>query len=368
MEDRRVPLIDNQTETNLLTSALRKGFAFGCCTLLRFLGSGGSGITYFAFNNSDKRYCIVKEIYPASSVDVLRRCPDGSLSFRIGVPDSRRDKVLDDIDILYESELRISNEVRYVHTISGENNDPHFFPVIPLPGAPENTLARYLLIDTTEGFVLDSDRIFDGIGPDPEQRVLFVLSVTERLLDTLGRLHNRNGLLRENRYIHADIKPQNLYLVPGAGNEGFRIVLLDLGSAMLADSSGQIVPEAADWLFSTAYYCAPEFQRAIEKIHDGTCCQNDLSDIGIRSDLFSVVEVMMNLLIRISGKSIPDVPDSLDRAAGPNEYDVMVSPCVSTLPKPVQEQLIGLIHTAMTEEKRFSSSDLNHRKTARRCL
>jgi hypothetical protein len=165
----------------------------GQYTIVRYINSGGFGITYLAKDSLD-RNVVIKECFPSafcrrSKAVVAARSRAHTAELRSVVQ-------------LFVREAR--NLSKIVH--------PN---IVSVHQVFEDNGTAYMALDFIDG--LDLQQIIDGQGtmPDTEQVVL----MTEKLLAAVGFIHARDML-------HRDISPDNVLIDP-KGNP----VLIDFGAA-----------------------------------------------------------------------------------------------------------------------------------------
>lgn len=211
----RLGLIKDDTELSLQDGFLlcdEKGIEQ--VRLLALIGRGGSCLAYRAVrtrNGRNAACCIVKEYFPKEAYE------DGIYI---------RDNVGDDIKILpeyREKELQIQkenverelamNQNIYFNAGEDQSNNPYVFQSELLCTKGD---ASYLVLDTDEGETLYST-MEKSLCPDGCLKYIYQLLVIVSHLSKKG-------------YIHADIKPENIYVRGQGANRN--LCLLDFGSVV----------------------------------------------------------------------------------------------------------------------------------------
>ena len=193
------------------------GTPFGHYRFVELLGRGGMGEVWRARHRLLVRSAAVKLIRPellaASSMG-----PDAVL---------RR----------FEREARATAALRSPHTVQ----------LYDFGQAEDGTL--YYVMELIDG--IDLDQLVTRFGPQPAERVVYILRQVCRSLDEA----HRNG------FTHRDIKPANV-IISGAGSEQDFAKVLDFGLVALraaAPGNGRLTADAS--VACTPAYAAPEVAR-----------------------------------------------------------------------------------------------------------
>ena len=165
----------------------------GQYTIVRYLNSGGFGITYLAKDSLD-RNVVIKECFPSS---FCRR------SKTVVAARSRAHTAeLRSVVQLFVREAR--NLAKIVH--------PN---IVAVHQVFEDNFTAYMAIDFIDG--LDLQEVIEGKGPQPTAHEIVV--ITEKLLAAVGFIHDHDML-------HRDISPDNV-LIDKKGEP----ILIDFGAA-----------------------------------------------------------------------------------------------------------------------------------------
>ncbi len=161
----------------------------------RFIGKGGFGITYLAYDKQTNNVIVVKEYYP---MGIAYRSSD----FTITLTDEKS-----------ESIFRKGAEKFYEESklVSQFNGNPNIVSVYDVFRANDTV---YLTMEYLEGITLKEHIIKNGVISEEA-----ALKILDKITLALEAAHSRNVL-------HRDISPDNIMLC----NDG-RIVLIDFGAA-----------------------------------------------------------------------------------------------------------------------------------------
>ena len=178
----------------------------------------------------------------------------------------------------------------------------------------------FLVMELLEGRTVETEFLAAG----RRLHITRVVQIVDSLLDVLDAAHAVG-------VVHRDIKPDNLFLTPGA------LKVLDFGIARLADSTSTT---KSGQMMGTPEFVAPE--QAAGRIRD----------IDSRTDIFSVAAMMFTLL---SGQFV-------QKAKGALEYMVFAATkparlTFSVLPN-IEPEIAHVIDTALAfeKEKRWASA------------
>lgn len=227
------------------------------------IGGGGSALCYEAFEKSNDRKGILKEIYPrelAKAGKITRNTKTGAL------------ETDESLEVYYRGQDQEEAISKILRDPYGRNT-PYILPVefFHCKGT------RYAIIDTSGGdmlHTLNSEKSGNGrIADLPKLKDL--LSRIQRILEAIGAIHNAG-------YIHGDISPDNLFVSElRQDTDGQRTILcIDFNSAfLLTDKQGVYISHKDG-------YSPPEFYSP-----------NDTQKICFGSDLFSVGAILFELLV-----------------------------------------------------------------------
>lgn len=254
---------------------------------------GGSCLTYFGEDDSGATV-IIKELYPQITPFPLKR--EG---VRIVPADDVDEKRAARFSAKLKSDAEKQEKyAKDLYKTPDGNNTIYSFALSDITdkvtenGDFEGTLARYIKIETKSGKTLG--RIFDEGGEhfSDEKRVYHAFLRTQKILETLDRIHSRELL-------HLDVKPDNIYFVTEPDLEKQYCIFLDYGSAIVDSKKDEKNSEKT--FLSLSYsddYVACEVKQAAELVryNYNDSAEKYASAIGYRSDLFSVGIILLELL------------------------------------------------------------------------
>jgi len=182
-------------DEDIPTHALLPGTSLlhGQYEILRFLNSGGFGITYLARDSLD-RDVVIKECFPAALC--YRE------GFKVVASAPEYDKDLASIVSLFIQEAR--NHAKLIH--------PH---IVPVHQVFEDNDTAYIAMDYIRGYDLLDMMDMSGNNLTPNEFTAF----TEKLLSAVSFIH-------EHGMLHRDISPDNILI-----DEHNEPVLIDFGAA-----------------------------------------------------------------------------------------------------------------------------------------
>lgn len=208
----------------------------------RKIGQGANSLVYEAHRDGAPKHRVrIKECYPA------RQAPSRD-GMRLSWPDtSQRKKVLEHFQEGFENQRLFQSEEK-----TG-NAAIH----MPLEMCEANN-TRYMIMELDYGETLDRHKVssFEEI-----------LTITKALADTLGEYHRL-------RFLHLDIKPENILVLREAPN---MIKLFDLDSVVRKQDIQQGVLPALSY---SPRWAAPELREEI------------ISQISERTDIYSIGAVL----------------------------------------------------------------------------
>ena len=322
-------LVDGN-DTGKPKKKIHSGCIIGTYELTEFLGEGGSCLCYRALDTESGRIVVIKELYPYEPAErglIIRSGAD--LLAAEGI--SEEDTAL--IKRIYERgfshELNAVGNLKYIRTESGWNNDSRFFSAFPIYWEERKKACalnqEFLVIDTSDGISLDLLQLSTA-GKD---RILECCELTLRILEAVRIMH------QEKRRLHLDISPSNIYIsnqkIGSDEHYGKHLaMLIDYGSSFELNSEGGVILSGEVFSASPGY-AAPELK------------EQRIENIGPQTDLYSVMKVFQELLIR-------DVTEKANSWRGKIKKDRHFQ----TLPPVIQEVLIHFV-----EKKLGSGRDSN---------
>ncbi|MCB9674402.1 MAG: protein kinase [Alphaproteobacteria bacterium] len=215
------------------------GAAIGDFEILDELGRGGMGIVYRARQRTLGRIVALKVLPPALAAN-----------------ETAVKRFQQEVKALARADH--PNVVRILS--SGVSNDRHFFAMEFVDGSDLAAVTRALDGFRSQGGLSDrslAEAVEVSRATDPQVTSRSVPSsgpryfrrVAELFADVARGLHQ----LHEAGIVHRDVKPHNLVL----SSDGTRLVLMDLGLALLADRS-EALTKTTTGVLGTLRYAAPE--------------------------------------------------------------------------------------------------------------
>ena len=209
----------------------------------RLLGSGGFALCYLAHRKEKSRYTVLKELFPRRvEGGVALRRADGRIVIcdpLTGPEDGDDEEAWQEEERIFRREADLAGKAARVYDARGNRVQQNHPDVLAVTGPFRDTRGnRYVAIDTAQGEPLKNliERGFvrDARGAVTENAGLGeILAVLEKTARLLSRLH------RENRLLHLDLSPENVYLTPMAGGTELMPRILDHGSAYDLDDPGE---------------------------------------------------------------------------------------------------------------------------------
>ena len=253
----------------------------------KVVGSGGFGITYFAYDTRNRKKVAVKELFPKTAAQP-ERTPDNSLVICEGQNDFFRVMT-----------LRFRNEAE---TLAHLNNHPEFPDVYGILHA-NGTL--YYIMEALDGKDLKRIMADRSGAPIPWQSLCDVIKPIFRALDCI----HQKGML------HRDISPDNIFVMNAGGAK-----LIDFGSIRSYVSQEEMTTNIMH-----QQYAAPE-----QLPQGGLMNGGELVPQMTYTDIYSLSVVLYYIL---TGVKVPPAfqrfinPQVILRA--PNEVNSAVPPYVS---------------------------------------
>lgn len=246
------------------------------------LSGGGSCITYRVKKSNGGIY-VLKEIYPLHMADSLKR--NGLKLEAVCMEEAHKLRQ----SFLHEAatELETNKRVCRVLGKGGKENNTifHFLNeditdrIIRFHPECQDTLARYILIDTNEGITL-SEMIREN-----ELSLREILELMLTICKPVKRMHE------ELHMVHLDLKWENIFVCTEL-KEHFWCKLLDCGQA-------KTIGEQECWessLTVSADFAAPE-QLLIKHLMAGRDIKKSLQDIGEHTDCYAIMAMGLRMLI-----------------------------------------------------------------------
>lgn len=217
MEDNRRPLSEYSNYTDGFVFASEDGTKK--IKFIEVIGSGGTGLAYKCImkENNVEKFVVIKEYYPDEtgiSPQYIREDEDGRLYIQADNDEER-------IEELKRQKENVKRELDLNHELylRNDNNNPYMYNAEFFCTYGDSS---YVLIDTSDGCTLKN--LLNGTkyaDMSDRQRIELAINYTKRFLIILNHIFS-------DKYVHGDIKPENIYI---AGDEGAEhIYFLDYGS------------------------------------------------------------------------------------------------------------------------------------------
>lgn len=262
-------------------------FPEGTYVVDKYLGAGGFALAYIAHKEGYSRYIVLKELFPRTvERGVAERRPDG----RIVIYDpATQGQDIDDsnswnevIPYLYH-EADMTKKAMATYRCDGlidKQNNPDIFDAYgPLQDRYGN---HYLIISTAQGEPL-RDLIQNGFVRNDEGKILTNGNLSE-ILDLLLKLTKRLSKLHgDNKMLHLDLSPENIYVAYTGGGSELTPFLIDYGSAYDREKTNLKTPHR----FTLNPYSAPEIMALADFNDEAAGYSPDES-----SDTYSIVSIL----------------------------------------------------------------------------
>ena len=198
------------------------------------IGSGGFSLMYLAHREGSNRYLALKELFPRQVENVIiQRCPDGRISIfdpvsGTEVPDSST--LWQELIGYFDREAYLTSRAGTVYDREGNQTSQNHPDVLHVDGPFRDSLGNfYLAIDTYQGEPL-RDFIERGFVRNEDGDVV-ANEFLEEILDILTEASIRLSALHDQGLWHLDLSPDNIYVVPSAGQTRLVPYIIDYGSA-----------------------------------------------------------------------------------------------------------------------------------------
>ena len=253
----------------------------------RLIGSGGFALCYLAHLKDERRYTVLKELFPKRvEGGVAVRRADGRIVIYDpigGTEENDEEAVWQQEEKVFRREADLAGKAALIFDAEGKPVKQNHPDVLAVTGPFRDTRGnRYVAIDTAQGEplkkLIERGFVKDGKGEVVANAVLGdVLAVLEKTAKLLSRLH------RENRLLHLDISPENIYLTAAAAGTELLPHILDYGSAYDLDDPSEEVSHH----YTCNAYSPPEILALADL---------NASDSGYRPDESSDTYGVVNLL------------------------------------------------------------------------
>ncbi|MFH1037709.1 MAG: sigma 54-interacting transcriptional regulator [PVC group bacterium] len=211
-----------------------------------------------------------------------------------------------------EQELMVSvARLRHEAGILSGLNHPNIIPLYNV-GVHEGQV--YLVLPLLEGHSLDSE-----IGGGKKINFRRAADIAMQVADALSYVHAK-------KILHLDIKPGNIFILPGEKQGECRVILLDFGFSRLLSL---ILREKPGEMVGTAAYMSPE--------QTGVLGQ----PVDQRSDLYSLGIVLYQMTTGCLPLVARDLPTLLHKQVA--EEPIPPTRIVPSLPRPLEEIILKLL-------------------------
>lgn len=229
--------------------------------IVRYISSGGFGITYEAIDKRFNSKVAVKELY-------LRDiCNRDSNTDSISVNDTN-------ISTFGSHKRKFLKEAHRLHKLSHPN-------IVKVSDVIDANGTAYYVMDYIEGNPLSKERT-----PMDEAAVMAILN---QLLDAIEYIHS-------NKLLHLDIKPSNIMI----DNNG-KAILIDFGASKIIETTD------FDSISTTTALCYTPGYSPLEQMSASSA-----SDLGTHSDIYALGATLFKLL---SGNT-PPLPNDILKNSG----------------------------------------------------
>ncbi|MBO5272870.1 MAG: serine/threonine protein kinase, partial [Muribaculaceae bacterium] len=213
--------------------------------ILRYISSGGFGITYEAFDLLSKRRIAIKELY------ITEICNRESDAITVTINDTNK-------PTFFAHRRKFLDEAKRLMELSHPN-------IIKVSDVFEANGTAYFAMDYIEGKPLSKEVV-----PMSEN---IAISIINPILDALEYIHNKGVL-------HLDIKPSNIMI-----DKHGKVILIDFGtSKVYGDADGKSLSLSTTLAFTPGY--APLEQMSVSTV----------KNLGTYSDIYAIGATLYYLL------------------------------------------------------------------------
>lgn len=213
--------------------------------ILRYISSGGFGITYEAFDLLSKRRIAIKELY------ITEICNRESDALTVTINDTNK-------PTFFAHRRKFLDEAKRLMELSHPN-------IIKVSDVFEANGTAYFAMDYIEGKPLSKEVV-----PMSEN---IAISIINPILDALEYIHNKGVL-------HLDIKPSNIMI-----DKHGKVILIDFGtSKVYGDADGKSLSLSTTLAFTPGY--APLEQMSVSTV----------KNLGTYSDIYAIGATLYYLL------------------------------------------------------------------------
>lgn len=200
----------------------------------RYVGSGGFSLMYIAHHEGSNRFLALKELFPRQLDNLLlQRAEDGRIVICDPASqnaDEDHSHIWQEFQQYFEQEAALTRKAGAVYDRAGRQTAQNSPDVLHAEGPFRDLRGNiYLSIDTYQGEPL-RDLIERGFLRDENGAVLsnhFIEDILMILKETAVRL----SALHSEGLWHLDLSPDNIYVVPSAGQTRLTPYIIDYGSA-----------------------------------------------------------------------------------------------------------------------------------------
>ena len=213
--------------------------------ILRYISSGGFGITYEAFDLLSKRRIAIKELY------ITEICNRESDAITVTINDTNK-------PTFFAHRRKFLDEAKRLMELSHPN-------IIKVSDVFEANGTAYFAMNYIEGKPLSKEVV-----PMSENIAIFIINP---ILDALEYIHNKGVL-------HLDIKPSNIMI-----DKHGKVILIDFGtSKVYGDADGKSLSLSTTLAFTPGY--APLEQMSVSTV----------KNLGTYSDIYAIGATLYYLL------------------------------------------------------------------------
>lgn len=200
----------------------------------KYIGSGGFSLMYLAHMEGSNRYLALKELFPRQVENVvIQRSPEGKICIFdpvSGAEEPDDSALWQELTEYFRREALLTSRAGTVYDREGNQTSQNHPDVLHVDGPFRDRRGNfYLAIDTYQGESL-RDFIERGFVRSEDGDVVANEFLNE-ILDILTEAAIRLSALHDQGLWHLDLSPDNIYVVPSAGQTRLVPYIIDYGSA-----------------------------------------------------------------------------------------------------------------------------------------